>query len=105
MSATARRTAAALAGRRAWLCDLDGTLVDSAPAHEAAFRAALAEISPEALGSFDYGAHMGASTRQVVEDLGVPRPSSSGWPGANSTCTARTSGTGPWRSCPARTGC
>ncbi|GGS56389.1 hydrolase [Planobispora rosea] len=71
MSPLTRRTAAALAGRRAWLCDLDGTLVDSAPAHEAAFRAALAEISPGSLGSFDYGAHTGASTRQVVEDLGV----------------------------------
>ncbi|MBG0832964.1 HAD family phosphatase [Planomonospora sp. ID67723] len=71
MNAVARRTAAALAGRRVWLCDLDGTLVDSAPAHEAAFRAALAEISPELPGSFDYSAHMGASTRQVVEGLGV----------------------------------
>ncbi|GAA3447354.1 HAD family hydrolase [Planomonospora venezuelensis] len=71
MSAVTRRTAAVLAGRRVWLCDLDGTLVDSAPAHEAAFRAALAEVSPGLSGSFDYGAHTGASTRQVVEGLGV----------------------------------
>ncbi|GIH96954.1 HAD family hydrolase [Planobispora siamensis] len=71
MSAPTHRTAAALAGRRVWLCDLDGTLVDSAPAHEAAFRTALAEISPGLLGSFEYGAHAGASTRQVVRELGV----------------------------------
>ncbi|GII05993.1 HAD family hydrolase [Planobispora takensis] len=71
MSALTHRAAAALAGRRVWLCDLDGTLVDSAPAHEAAFRTALAEISPGSLGSFDYGAHAGTATRQVVRELGV----------------------------------
>ncbi|MBG0818872.1 HAD family phosphatase [Planomonospora sp. ID82291] len=63
--------AATIAGRRAWLFDLDGTLVDSAPAHEAAFRTALAETAPDLLDSFDYTAHAGTSTRQVMQGLGL----------------------------------
>jgi HAD superfamily hydrolase (TIGR01509 family) len=59
------------AGRRVWFCDLDGTLVDSAPAHEAAFREALAELAPGLLGSFHYRAHAGRSTREVVAELGA----------------------------------
>lgn len=60
-----------VAGRRVWLCDLDGTLVDSAPVHAAAFRAAIGELAPSALGSFRYDAHAGATTREVVAGLGV----------------------------------
>lgn len=63
--------AAALAARRAWLFDLDGTLVDSAPAHEAAFRGALARLAPELLGAFRYDARAGASTREVITGLGA----------------------------------
>ncbi|MGI5267958.1 HAD family hydrolase [Nonomuraea sp. CA-218870] len=63
--------AALVTGRRAWLCDLDGTLVDSAPVHAAAFRAAIAELAPSALGSFRYDAHAGATTREVVAGLGL----------------------------------
>ncbi|MEO3811575.1 HAD family hydrolase [Sphaerisporangium sp. B11E5] len=61
--------AGVLAGRRTWLCDLDGTLVDSCPAHEAAFRQAIAEIAPGVLGSFRYAAHAGASTAEVASRL------------------------------------
>lgn len=52
-----------------WLCDLDGTLVDSAPAHEAAFRHALAEHAPGALETFRYADHAGASTAAVAARL------------------------------------
>lgn len=52
-------TRPSLAGRRVWLCDLDGTLVDSAPAHEAAFRDAIAELTPGLLESFRYAEHAG----------------------------------------------
>jgi haloacid dehalogenase superfamily, subfamily IA, variant 3 with third motif having DD or ED len=64
-------TPLSLAGRRVWLCDLDGTLVDSAPAHEAAFRDAIAELAPGLLESFRYAEHAGATTRDVVARLGV----------------------------------
>ncbi|MEV0197102.1 HAD family phosphatase [Nonomuraea sp. NPDC050691] len=67
------RTAAAgeIARRRTWLCDLDGTLVDSAPVHRAAFHAALAEVAPGLLASFRYEAHTGASTADVAAALGA----------------------------------
>lgn len=65
------RTAPSLAARRVWLCDLDGTLVDSAPAHEAAWRDALAELAPGLPASFRYAEHAGAATRDVVARLGV----------------------------------
>ncbi|GAA3239282.1 HAD family hydrolase [Nonomuraea helvata] len=58
--------AGVVAGRRVWLCDLDGTLVDSFPAHEAAFRQAIAEVVPAALPSFRYADHAGASTAEVA---------------------------------------
>lgn len=70
-SLTAALPSGSLRGRRYWLFDLDGTLVDSGPAHEAAFRAALARLAPELLGSFRYDARAGASTRQVVTALGA----------------------------------
>ncbi|WP_226899374.1 HAD family hydrolase [Nonomuraea phyllanthi] len=62
-------SAGAVAGRRVWLCDLDGTLVDSFPAHEAAFRRAIAELAPAALPGFRYAAHAGASTAEVAARL------------------------------------
>jgi HAD superfamily hydrolase (TIGR01509 family) len=52
-----------------WLCDLDGTLVDSFPAHEAAFRQAIAEHAPAALDGFRYAEHAGASTARVAARL------------------------------------
>lgn len=55
--------------RRVWLFDLDGTLVDSCPAHEAAFREAIAEVAPGLLPSFRYADHAGASTREVAVRL------------------------------------
>ncbi|WP_318271850.1 HAD family phosphatase [Microbispora triticiradicis] len=55
--------------RRVWLFDLDGTLVDSCPAHEAAFRQAIAEVAPGLLASFRYADHTGASTREVAVRL------------------------------------
>ncbi|MFC6084209.1 HAD family hydrolase [Sphaerisporangium aureirubrum] len=58
-----------VAGRRTWLFDLDGTLVDSCPAHESAFRQAITEIAPGALASFRYAAHAGASTAEVASHL------------------------------------
>ncbi|MDH2425627.1 HAD family hydrolase [Sphaerisporangium sp. TRM90804] len=64
-----RARAGAVAGRRTWLFDLDGTLVDSCPAHEAAFRQAIAEFAPGALASFRYAAHAGASTAEVAARL------------------------------------
>ncbi|MFG1948124.1 HAD family hydrolase [Nonomuraea sp. NPDC048826] len=63
--------AAVVGGRRVWLCDLDGTLVDSASVHAAAFRAALAEHAPSLLGGFRYDAHAGATTREVIAGLGA----------------------------------
>jgi HAD superfamily hydrolase (TIGR01509 family) len=58
-----------IAGRRVWFCDLDGTLVDSGQIHRAAFRDAIAEITPGLLDSFRYDAHAGASTLEVVAGL------------------------------------
>ncbi|MER6005495.1 HAD family phosphatase [Nonomuraea angiospora] len=63
---TSAPVAGLVAGRRVWLCDLDGTLVDSFPAHEAAFRQAVAELVPAALPSFRYADHAGASTAEVA---------------------------------------
>jgi HAD superfamily hydrolase (TIGR01509 family) len=63
--------AAALARRRVWFCDLDGTLVDSGPVHAAAFRDAIGELAPGLLGAFRYELHAGTSTRQVFASLGA----------------------------------
>lgn len=57
--------------RPVWLCDLDGTLVDSAPVHAEAFRAAIAEVAPDLLDGFRYDAYAGASTRAVVARIGA----------------------------------
>ncbi|MEU4512538.1 HAD family phosphatase [Nonomuraea wenchangensis] len=54
---------------RVWLCDLDGTLLDSFPAHEVAFRQAIAELVPSRLAGFRYAEHAGASTAAVAARL------------------------------------
>ncbi len=66
--------AASLAGRTCWLFDLDGTLVDSGPAHDRAFRVALAELWPAGLAGFRYADHLGRPTTEVVAGLGAPPP-------------------------------
>ncbi|MGE0255776.1 MAG: HAD family hydrolase [Alphaproteobacteria bacterium] len=53
------------------LFDLDGTLVDSGPLHDRAFRDVLAEAMPEALAGFDYAAVRGQTTAAVFRRLGV----------------------------------
>jgi len=45
-----------LSGIRHFLFDLDGTLVNSSPLHEAAFRAVLAPNHAHLLAGFDYRA-------------------------------------------------
>ncbi|MEW9549054.1 HAD family hydrolase [Nonomuraea sp. NPDC050783] len=72
MSAGATGAGATGAGGRrwrVWLCDLDGTLLDSFPAHEAAFRQAIAELAPDRLATFRYADHAGASTAAVAARL------------------------------------
>lgn len=56
---------------RTWLFDLDGTLVNSAPLHEAAYRAVLAQERPDLLVGFDYDAVAGLSTRDTLESMGL----------------------------------
>ncbi|GII77359.1 haloacid dehalogenase [Sphaerisporangium rufum] len=67
-----RPPAGPAAARRTWLFDLDGTLVDSGPAHEAAFRQAIAEVAPALLASFRYADHAGATTGAVAARLAGP---------------------------------
>ncbi len=55
--------------RRAWLFDLDGTLVDTSPLHERAFRAALARRHSGLLPGFDYGRIAGLTTSDVFRTL------------------------------------
>ncbi|HEY8090223.1 MAG TPA: HAD family phosphatase [Polyangiaceae bacterium] len=55
---------------RAFLFDLDGTLVDSSDAHARAYRAALEEVSRAAAATFVYGPHKGKRTRETFRDLG-----------------------------------
>lgn len=61
-----------LARRSCWLFDLDGTLIDSGPAHERAYRVALAELCPAALDDFRYADHLGRPTAEVLAELGAP---------------------------------
>lgn len=56
------------------LFDLDGTLVDSTPAHAAAFVAALRPAHPALAAKFDYPAHQGRPTAEVFRLLGVSDP-------------------------------
>jgi HAD superfamily hydrolase (TIGR01509 family) len=57
--------------RDAYLFDVDGTLVDSSPVHEACFQALLAERFPDALDRFVYSAVVGWRTEDVFRTLGV----------------------------------
>jgi HAD superfamily hydrolase (TIGR01509 family) len=56
------------------LFDLDGTLVDSSPAHAAAFVAALRPDHPGLAARFDYPAHQGRPTAEVFRLLGLIDP-------------------------------
>jgi len=55
--------------REAYLFDVDGTLVDSSPVHEACFQAVLAERFPYALERFDYSTVVGWRTEDVFRTL------------------------------------
>jgi len=59
--------------KRHFLFDLDGTLVDSVPAHERAFIEAL-QVKHSALAEkFDYTPYAGRPTQEVFLDLGFDR--------------------------------
>ena len=53
------------------LFDFDGTLVDSAPLHAEAFRAALAEADAAGARTFDYAPLKGLTTRAAFRRLGI----------------------------------
>jgi len=53
------------------LFDLDGTLVDSSPLHDLAFRSVIGEHLPHLLETFDYDAVRGMPTWAVFEAMGV----------------------------------
>lgn len=54
-----------------WLFDLDGTLVNSAPLHEAAYCAVLAQQRPDLLVGFRYEDVAGLSTRDTFAAMGL----------------------------------
>lgn len=54
-----------------FLFDLDGTLVDSSPLHDRAFRETLARHAPESLPGFDYEAAKGRTTSEAFRALGI----------------------------------
>ena len=54
--------------------DLDGTLVDSSPCHDRAYREALTSFRPDLLPQFDYEQHKGKETGKTFRDLGVTAP-------------------------------
>jgi HAD superfamily hydrolase (TIGR01509 family) len=53
------------------LFDFDGTLVDSGPLHNFAFRKVLESYFPQLLADFDYEVVRGKSTREVFLGLGI----------------------------------
>ena len=57
--------------KRHLLFDLDGTLVDSSPAHAHAFVDTLRPRHPALAASFHYPAHQGRPTHEVFRSLGV----------------------------------
>jgi HAD superfamily hydrolase (TIGR01509 family) len=54
-----------------YLFDLDGTLVDSSPVHERAYRQVLADRHPDLLAGFDYKAVSGLTTLDAFRQLGL----------------------------------
>jgi HAD superfamily hydrolase (TIGR01509 family) len=60
-----------LAGVTHFLFDLDGTLVDSSPLHEAAYRSVLAQHRPDLLAGFEYRDVAGLSTPNAFIRIGV----------------------------------
>jgi HAD superfamily hydrolase (TIGR01509 family) len=54
-----------------FLFDLDGTLVDSSPCHERAFRAALRSGFPDLADRFDYRRVMGMATEDALRAYGI----------------------------------
>jgi HAD superfamily hydrolase (TIGR01509 family) len=60
-----------LANIDCFLFDLDGTLVDSTPAHERAYRDVLRREHPELLDRFDYRAVAGLTTPAAFRSLGL----------------------------------
>lgn len=60
-----------LANIDCFLFDLDGTLVDSTPAHEQAYRDVLRREHPELLDRFDYRAVAGLTTPAAFRSLGL----------------------------------
>jgi HAD superfamily hydrolase (TIGR01509 family) len=60
-----------LAGVTHFLFDLDGTLVDSSPLHEAAYRSVLAQHRPDLLAGFNYRDVAGLSTQAAFVRIGV----------------------------------
>lgn len=53
------------------LFDFDGTLVDSAPLHAAAFRAALVQVDAAGARTIDYAPLRGLTTRAAFRRLGI----------------------------------
>lgn len=60
-----------LASIHCYLFDLDGTLVDSTPSHERAFRDVLSREHPGLLDRFDYRAVAGLTTPAAFRSLGL----------------------------------
>jgi beta-phosphoglucomutase len=54
-----------------YLFDLDGTLVDSSPVHDRAYREVLRREHPDLLPGFDYGAIAGLTTLAAFRSLGL----------------------------------
>jgi HAD superfamily hydrolase (TIGR01509 family) len=61
----------AMTSKRCFLFDLDGTLVDSTPAHARAFIEALQPGHRDIAASFDYAVFAGRPTREVFIALGL----------------------------------
>jgi HAD superfamily hydrolase (TIGR01509 family) len=60
-----------LANITCYLFDLDGTLVDSSPVHERAYRHVLGREHPHLLAEFDYRAISGLTTLAAFQGMGL----------------------------------
>ncbi|MGH7025499.1 MAG: HAD family hydrolase [Caulobacteraceae bacterium] len=60
-----------LCGVRSFLIDLDGTLVDSSPLHDQAYRRVIESEAPHLLSGYDYRQLMGIATGAAFARLGV----------------------------------